>query len=164
MTLKISGILFKRNVQQQLWFSALLAKMEKKMLPIFFPSGLKITADVYLDVVKKKVISWVTSNLRPDTKIMFQQYGALVHTAKKVQKWLSTNMPKFWSKEKWLPSRPYLNTLDYTIHGKIESKVCTTSHPNMKSLEIKIIKNHWSKMKEPYTRKFSHGPELAWVQ
>ena len=57
------------------------------MSPVFFASGLKITADVCLDVLKK-VLRWVTSNFSPDTKIVFQQNGAPAHTAKKVQKWL----------------------------------------------------------------------------
>ena len=45
-------------------------------------------------------------------------------------------MPGFWSKEKRPPSSPDLYLLDYTIWDEIESKVCATSHPNLKSLEV----------------------------
>ena len=73
------------------------------------------------------------------------------------------NMPGFWSNERQPPSSPDLNPLDYAIWGKIESKVCATSHPNFKSLVV-AIKKHWSKMKEPYIKKvysrFSTGLEV----
>ena len=49
---------------------------------------LKITAVILqyicLDVLRKKILPWVTSNFSPDTKIVFQQDGASDHTAKTV--------------------------------------------------------------------------------
>ena len=44
-------------------FGVIASDGEKKMT-VFFPSGLKITADIYLDVLKKKVLRWVTSNFK----------------------------------------------------------------------------------------------------
>ena len=48
---------------------------------------------------------------------VFQQDGALVHTAWRTQKWLTTNTPDFISKDKWLPNSPDLNKLDYCVWG-----------------------------------------------
>ena len=39
---------------------------------------------ICLDVLRKKILPWVTSNFSPDTKIVFQQDGASDHTAKTV--------------------------------------------------------------------------------
>ena len=58
----------------------------------------------------------------------FQQDSALSHGAKKLQEWLSTNVPNFISKEEWPPLSPDLNLLDFGILGYLESKVSETHH------------------------------------
>ena len=65
------------------------------MPPYFFPKGLKINTEVYLDVLQRVMVPWMRSVAagRPFT---FQQDSAPAHKAKKVQAWLKENVPHFW--------------------------------------------------------------------
>lgn len=62
--------------------------------PHFFPKGLKINKEVYLQVLADKVKPWLdkVTNGRP---YVFQQDGALAHSAMLVQNWLRENVPLF---------------------------------------------------------------------
>ena len=65
------------------------------MDPYFFPQGLKINTEVYLDVLQRVMVPWMRSVAagRPFT---FQQDSAPAHKSKKVQAWLKANVPHFW--------------------------------------------------------------------
>ena len=81
----------------------------------------------------------------------FQQDSAPSHGAKKTQEWLSVNVPNFISKEKWPPSSPDLNPLDFGIWGYLESKVSATHHKSLEALTTKLQKE-WSKMPQGVIR------------
>jgi len=50
---------------------------------------------------------------------IFQQDGALAHTAKLVQDWIATNCSEFVGKDEWPPNSPDLNPLDYHVWGSM---------------------------------------------
>ena len=52
----------------------------------------------------------------------------------------------------WLPSKPYLNFLVYTLWGVLENKTNATSHPNIDSLKI-VIEVELNKMSEEFILK-----------
>ena len=58
--------------------------------------------------------------------------------AKKSQEWLSANVPNFIFKEKWPPSPPDLNPLDFGIWGFLKSKVSATHHKSLEALKMKL--------------------------
>lgn len=104
-----------------------VASNGKKCPPIFIESGVRITADIYIDLLKSKVLPWIKRELRGD-EYVFQQDGAPAHTAKKTQDFLRANFQSFWGKEVWPPSSPDLNPLDFSIWGVLEAKACRTPH------------------------------------
>ena len=60
---------------------------------------------------------------------------------KKMQKFCSTNMANFWSKNFWPSSSPDLTPMDYVCWGAVESKTKHISPGNLDSLKAAIAKN-----------------------
>ncbi|EZA52948.1 hypothetical protein X777_07644 [Ooceraea biroi] len=69
---------------------------------------------------------------------IFQQDGAPAHNAKKVQEFLSVNVPEFWSKKIWPPSSPDANSLDYYVWSICEREVNKQPHSNKEAVKAKI--------------------------
>ncbi|XP_059079978.1 uncharacterized protein LOC131878096 [Tigriopus californicus] len=107
-----------------------VASTGDKMAPIWFPSGYRLTAADYLEVLSTK------------------QDGAPAHTANKVQVWMAENM-KFWPKDFWPPQSPDLNPLDFSIWWHVESKACRTRHNNIKDLK-NSVNQYWKTMRKSY--------------
>ena len=63
----------------------------------------------------------------------FQQDSAPAHNAKKVQDFLSANVPEFWPKEIWPPSFPDANPSDYYVWS-----VCESGANNIKAVKVTI--------------------------
>lgn len=52
-----------------------------KMYPVFIEADLKVSTDVYLGILKKKVLPWVKENFDELQQVFFQQDGALCRTS-----------------------------------------------------------------------------------
>jgi len=122
-----------------------------RMPPYFFPKGLKITTEVYLDVLKTVVKPWVESTF-PNSKYVWQQDSAPAHKAKRTQQWCKKNFQDFWPWSKWPPSSPDLNPLDYGIWGYLESKACATPQRSVDDLKSAVIEQ-WTNMPESFVKK-----------
>jgi len=96
-----------------------------------------VNADAYLDVLQNFVVPWEkqVSNKRHFT---FQQDGAPAHYAKKVQDFLSANVPQFWSKEIWPHSSPDANPSDYYVWSVCEKGVNKQPHSNIEAIKVTI--------------------------
>ena len=60
------------------------------------------------DILVGSLLPWEKEHFKKHP-CTFQQDLALSHGAKKMQEWLSANVPNFISKEEWPPSSPDLN-------------------------------------------------------
>lgn len=108
------------------------------MPPFFFEKGLKVNAQVYVDVLRDHVKPWMDT-IAKGRKYTFQQDGAPAHTAKLTQDWCEANLPNFLRKDEWPPSSPDLNVLDYYFWGVMEGVVNASAHSNMESLKRTIV-------------------------
>ena len=75
-------------------------------LLVFIKQGVKLNQENYRnDILVGSLLPWAKEHFkkRPWT---FQQDSAPSHGAKKMQEWLSTNVPNFISKKEWAPSIP----------------------------------------------------------
>lgn len=120
----------------------------KRMPPFWFKEGLKIMAEVYLEVLQDVVKPWLDSNY-PNGNYIFQQDSAPAHKAKKVQAWCQKELAGFWPWEFWLPSSPDLNPLDYSVWSVLERKACARPHPNKDSLKA-AVEQAWAEMSTTY--------------
>ena len=112
---------------------------------VFVEQDVKLNQENYQnDILVGSLLPWAKEHFkkRPWT---FQQDSALSHGAKKMQEWLSANVPNFISKKEWPPSSLDLNPLDFGIWGCLESKVSATHHKSLEALKMKLWKE-WSKM------------------
>lgn len=130
----------------------LVASDGKKMPPVFIQSGMRINAEMYLEILRNHVKPWIEANYPPGTRYVFQQDGAPAHTAKKTQDWLRGNLVSFWTKEMWPPSSPDLNPLDYSIWAYVEKGACQKPHSSVPALKTAITK-FWNSMDAEYIKK-----------
>ena len=86
----------------------------KKTPLIVIPQGVKVDSDVYIDLLKRRVVPWIKKQ-KWDIGYVFQQDGAPAHTSNKTQDWLRDNEIAFWDKKMWPPSSPDANPMDYSI-------------------------------------------------
>jgi len=70
----------------------------------------------------------------------FQQDGASSHTDGKVQKWCANNFKLFIPKNRWPPSSPELNPLDYSIWNNMPHRVEYGKVKNMNDLRREVEK------------------------
>ncbi|KAI6655713.1 hypothetical protein LOD99_1855 [Oopsacas minuta] len=83
---------------------------------------------------------------------VFQQEGALAHTANTTQDWLKHNIPNFIHKDEWPPYSPDLNPIDYFVWSIFENKACSVSHNTVSSLTISLCRE-WEKIPPRYPKK-----------
>ena len=103
-----------------------------------FEAGLRVNADVYLDVLRNTVKPWM-DKVAGDRPYIWQQDGALAHTTKKVQEWCENSFPYFWAKDVWPSSSPDLNPLDFFVWGVAESDTNRSPHNTKQSLINSIM-------------------------
>jgi len=107
------------------------------MPPHFFKKRETITKEVYVEILRTTVKSWM-EDVAAGRPYIFQQDGAPAHTSHLVQNWLSDNIDMFWSKDFWPPNSPDLNPLDYYVWGVVERDSNKARHPNVASLQAAI--------------------------
>lgn len=119
---------------------------------VWFPTGFRLTASAYIEILESKLIPWVKTTF-PHGNVVLQQDGAPAHTAKLTQEFLSSNATilGFWSKEKWPPYSPDANPLDFGFWPHIQAKSCRVRHPNTTALQ-KAVDENWTAMKPEFIR------------
>ena len=75
----------------------------------------KVNAKLYVETLLLELVQDCRSVL--PSGFIFQQDGALAHTAKLAQDWIATNWSEFIGKDEWPPNSPDLNPLDYNVRG-----------------------------------------------
>jgi hypothetical protein len=126
----------------------IVASSGQKAPPIFIPEGEKVNTEVYIAILRSKVLPWLKKTF-PNGDYIFQQDSAPAHASNKTQDWLRMNMAGFWDKNLWPSNSPDLNPLDYSIWSVMEAKACKTPHPNIDSLKTAISKA-WRSLKPGY--------------
>ena len=121
------------------------------MPPHFFQRGLRVTAEMYVDVLRDVVKPWMDQVAR-GRPYVFQQDGAPAHNAKLTQTWLADNLPDFWGKEVWPPSSPDCNPLDYYVWGKCERTINRSPHNTVDSLKTAIVQGFEAMPRAEMTR------------
>jgi transposase len=110
---------------------------------VIVPQGVKINADVYLDMLEREVLPWL-DEMR--VKVVFQQDGAPAHTAKSTQEWFEMVFhDKFIRKAEWPPSSCDLNPMDYSIWDLLERDACAVPHKSVESL-ISALHRAWERL------------------
>lgn len=96
------------------------------MPPHIFPQGLKVTTEVYIEVLESVVLPWIKEKLG-DRPFVWQQDSAPCHTSRKSQKWLGDNFFDFTSPDVWPPNSPDLNPMDYFVWSAVERETNRTA-------------------------------------
>ena len=109
------------------------------MPPYFFPQGLRINADAYIDVLKTVVKLWM-DKVAYKREYVFQQDSAPAHKAQKMQAWCFKNLPHHWSPDLWPPSPPDCNPLDYFVWSVVEAVDNKMSYNTVDQLKTTISK------------------------
>ena len=105
---------------------------------------------VYLDLLKNKLVPWINATFGESGNIL-QHDGATSHTANRVWEWCKRNMTGFWPKELWNPSSPDLSSMDFAVWSILESKACSSNHPNLGALKNRL-KACWDEISEETVR------------
>lgn len=116
--------------------------------PVFFPAGYRLNAAGYQEALRKTVLPWLKKEF-PRGNFCYYQDGAPCHTAKATQKFLEDKHVQYTAKEKWPPSSPDVNPLDFSIWARVEGEACRTRHANVKALEHSVAKA-WKKLPEEF--------------
>ena len=107
------------------------------MPPHIFEVGIKVNTKVYLDVLKRVVISWC-NQVAGGRPWVWQQDSSLAHKFKETQACVQKECYDFVPFSHWPPSSPDLKPLDYFIWSYIENITNMTSH-NTKASWITTI-------------------------
>ena len=109
------------------------------MPPYFFPKGLRISADDYINVLSTVVKPWM-DEVASGREYVFQQDSAPAYKARKTQAWCYQNLPYHWSPDLWPPSSPDCNPLDYFVWSVVEAGVNKTAHNTVGDLKAAIVR------------------------
>lgn len=112
---------------------------------IFIEKGVKINANYYVEEVLKKNLKPNAEKLFQDDYYCFQQDGAPSHTANLTQAWCQENLVDFLAKDKWPPSSPDLNPLDFFVWSYMLAKLAKYKCSNLKQFK-KVIVKVWDEM------------------
>ena len=100
----------------------------REKTPLFFiEKGLKVSQHIYMELLGKKLVSWVNATFEK-YGIILQQDRATSCMANLVQEWCKRDMVVFWPKELWSPCSPDLNSMDFAIWSILKSKACSSNH------------------------------------
>ena len=108
------------------------------MPPHFFPQGLRLNANGYIEVLETVVKPWI-QEVAQGRPFVFQQDSAPSHTAHVTQEWLSENFYDHVTPNMWPPNSPDLNPLDYFFWGMIERETNLHAHNTTDSLKAAVI-------------------------
>ena len=111
----------------------------------FVEKGVKINAKHYQDEILESTLKPNISTLYPDDEWIFQQDSALIHRAKTMQQWLTTNCPDFIGFKEWPPLSPDLNPLDFSTWGTLKEIVNAKQHRSLESLKRTLVRE-WHRL------------------
>ncbi len=118
----------------------------KRMPPYWFPKGLRVGTEEYLDVMIRVVKPWLDENFGEDgIEYVWQQDSAPGHKSRKTQKWCKENLKSFWPAALWPPSSPDCSPLDYAVWGIVERKACSTPHKSVDAMKT-AVEREWANM------------------
>ena len=120
------------------------------MPPFFFGEG-NIDALAYMEALAEHVAPWIDDNFAPGTWV-WQQDGALPHTARQTQAWLTETGWDFWPKSAWPVHSPHVNPVDYSIWDAIAKVAQKERAPNKEVLRQRIMAA-WDELDPAYIRK-----------
>ncbi len=121
-----------------------------KMRPIIrVPTGIKVNATVYQDLLKQQVHPWIDANYTPGTWV-WQQDATTAHTVRSTQM-LGEEGQDYQSKTEWPPSSPDCASLDYSMWDHVVSVACRDTAPN-----VATLKEHVNVAWENMDAKFIH--------
>ncbi len=124
--------------------------------PVFVDPGVKIDAVLYQDLLRRHIKPWVEATFPPGTFI-FQQDGAMSHTAASTQAFIKQELGwRFWAKDQWPPSSPDLNPLDYGVWDKVAQIACATPAPNIDILRQRVAQT-WEALDPSEVRTICRG-------
>ena len=127
-------LMFRRRKPASFMAWARVTSTGEKTPLIFIEERVKVNQHMYLDLLKNKLVPWINATFGESGNIL-QQDGATSHTANRVQECSKRNMTGYWPKELWPPSFPDLNPIDFAIWSILESKTCSSNHPNIGALK-----------------------------
>ncbi len=78
-----------------------------------FPEGLKVSTKVYVDLLEKVVLPWLTKTYPLGTKFMRIQDSAPGHVSKKAVAFLNRNFDVMVQPHQWPSNSPDLNPCDF---------------------------------------------------
>ena len=116
---------------------------------VFIDEGLKVSSQVYLNMLQKQILPWLTEAF--ENKQIFIQDVASAHTAVLElvavvrQSW--TDLGEFPDKQMWTLSSPDINPMDFAIWPTLKRDVSTRYLPNLDSLKA-VYQSTWSKLDE----------------
>ena len=139
-------LMFRRQKLASVMVWAEVTSTGEKTLLIFIEEGVKVNQHVYLNLLKNKLVPWINATFG-ESEIILQQDGATFHTANCVQEWCKRNMTGFWPKELGPPSSPDPNSKNFAIQSIMESKACSSHHPNIGALKNRL-KACWDEISE----------------
>lgn len=112
---------------------------------VFLPKGIKSDAETYHKLILEgAVIPWDQKNAE-NIDWWLQQDWVPAHGAKRTLEWCDANLADFWGKGIWPLNFPDLNSMDFTIWGILEQKICSFKHKSIKSLQCALEKA-WDKI------------------
>lgn len=110
---------------------------------IFFvnPQETKVTSAVFVEHLERDLLP-ACETLYPHGDYILVLDGATSHTAKKTQDFLRMYAPRFIPSDKWPPSSPDLNPMDYYVWDALQEKVYAGRREpfsNLDELKAKIL-------------------------
>ena len=84
----------------------------EKNSPIFIEEGVKMNQNIYLNMLKEQLVSWINATFK-ESGMTIQQDGATSRAANLVQEWGNKKIEDLWTKEIWPPSSSDLNPMDF---------------------------------------------------
>jgi hypothetical protein len=113
---------------------------------IFFvnPQQTKVTSEVFVEHLEQELLP-ACEVLFPHGDYILVLDGATSHSAKRTQDYLRTYAPRFVSAEKWPPTSPDLNPMDYYVWDALQEKVYEGRRDPFTSLDElqTMIKECW---------------------
>ena len=107
------------------------------MPPHIFETGLRVDTEIYLQVMETVVLPWIKQVAR-DRPWIWQQDSAPCHVSKHSLAWLEEHCSDFVTKDKWPPSSPDLNPMNYFFWGVLENRTNRRPHTTKASLIASI--------------------------
>ncbi len=91
----------------------LVTREGKKIAPHFFGTKEKVYMNIYLELLRSKVIPWLEYNV--EEPHIFIQDSAPAHRAKRTLKFRADHVHTFWEPTTRPSNLPDLNILDYYV-------------------------------------------------